>query len=115
MSEKSITLKALLKNIDAKIAHIEDITADNRAVIIKLVKQNNQIVSFLRNLRFEEDVDDYRDISVEFPSNVKKVSRFKQLKELVEEFMTKHKDLKEFEEELKKHRDKITPGEFGES
>ena len=31
----------MLEMIDAKIEHIEDITADNRAVIIKLVKQNN--------------------------------------------------------------------------
>ena len=41
------TIKEMLKMIDAKIEHIEDITADNRAVIIKLVKQSNQIVQFL--------------------------------------------------------------------
>ena len=29
--------------------------------------------------------------------------------------MEKHKDLKEFEEELKKHKDKLTPGTIGES
>ena len=39
----------------------------------------------------------------------------KKLKELVEEFMVNHKDLKEFEEELKKYKGDITPGEFGES
>ena len=37
------------------------------------------------------------------------------IKELLDEYMAKHKDLKEFEEELKKHRDDITPGEIGES
>ena len=37
MSEQ--TIKEMLKMIEAKIEHIEDITADNRAVIIKLVKQ----------------------------------------------------------------------------
>ena len=33
------TLHELLLMIDAKLNHIEDISADNRAVIIKLVKQ----------------------------------------------------------------------------
>ena len=32
------TIKEMLKTIDAKIEHIEDISADNRAIIIKLVK-----------------------------------------------------------------------------
>ena len=39
----------------------------------------------------------------------------KHLKELVEEYMDKAKDLKEFEKELKKHKDKVTPGQVGES
>ena len=38
-----------------------------------------------------------------------------ELKELVEEYMDKAKDLKEFEEELKKNKDKLTPGQIGES
>ena len=29
--------------------------------------------------------------------------------------MDKKKDLKEFEEELKKHKDKLTPGQVGEA
>ena len=33
----------------------------------------------------------------------------------VEEYMDKHEDLKEFEKELQKHKDKITPGTIGES
>ena len=40
----------MLENIDIKINHIEDMVADSRAVIIKLVKQNNKIVQFLKNL-----------------------------------------------------------------
>ena len=46
MSEQ--TIKEMLKMIDAKIEHIEDITADDRALIIKLVKQGNTIVKFLK-------------------------------------------------------------------
>jgi len=37
------------------------------------------------------------------------------LKELVEDFMERHDELKEFEEELKKHKDQLTPGTIGES
>ena len=44
------TIKDMLKMIDAKIEHIEDISADNRAIIVKLVKQSNQIVQFLKQL-----------------------------------------------------------------
>ena len=38
-----------------------------------------------------------------------------ELKELVEDFMDKQEDLKEFEEELKKNKHQLTPGEIGES
>ena len=47
------TIKEMLEMIDAKIEHIEDINADNRAIIVKLVKQNNQIIQFLKSLELE--------------------------------------------------------------
>ena len=64
MSNKSITIKEMLKNIDAKIEHIEDIVADNRNIIIKLVKQGNQIVNFLRDVEdsYETDINDFSDL-----------------------------------------------------
>ena len=34
---------------------------------------------------------------------------------LVQEFMDKHKDLQELEQELKKHKDDINPGQIGEA
>ena len=49
------TIKEMLEMIDAKIEHIEDISADNRAIIVKLVKQSNTIVKFLRNLEVQVD------------------------------------------------------------
>ena len=49
------TIKEMLEMIDAKIEHIEDISADNRAIIVKLVKQSNTIVQFLRNLELQVD------------------------------------------------------------
>ena len=111
------TIKEMLEMIDAKIEHIEDITADNRAVIIKLVKQNNQIVTFLKQLELHEVSDEFEDITSPPISEEEKLRfhKMEDLKEMVEDFMDKHKDLKEFEEELKKNKDKLTPGTIGES
>ena len=105
-------MKEMLEMIDAKINHIEDITADNRAIIIKLVKQNNQIVEFLKQIDIEDVTDEYSDISFTKKEDSEKI---KKVQELLEEFRSTSKDLKEFEEELKKHKDKLTPGQVGES
>ena len=52
------TLHELLLMMDAKLNHLEDISADNRAIIVKLVKQSNQIVNYLKQLEIEV-VEDY--------------------------------------------------------
>jgi uncharacterized coiled-coil protein SlyX len=108
------TLHELLLMMDARLKHIEDISADNRAIIVKLVKQSNQIVNYLKQLEIEV-VEDY---GIEEPpplgSNLPK-EKLVELKELFEEFNNKKDELKEFEEELKKHKDKLTPGQVGES
>ena len=111
------TIKEMLKMIDAKIEHIEDITADNRAVIIKLVKQSNQIVKFLKQLELHEVSDEFEDITSPPISEEEKLrsNKMEELKELVDEYMDKQQDLKEFEEELKKNKDMLTPGQVGES
>ena len=57
------TIKEMLEMIDAKIEHIEDITADNRAIIIKLVKQSNQIVQFLKQIEIADVTDEFEDIT----------------------------------------------------
>ena len=110
------TLHELLLMIDAKLNHLEDISADNRAIIVKLVKQSNQIVEFLRNL--EIDIDEQYGIEspISFSDSLQTDSnKIEELKELWEDFKSKREDLKEFEEELKKHKDKLTPGQVGES
>ena len=108
------TLHELLLMMDARLKHIEDISADNRAIIVKLVKQSNQIVEYLKQLEIEV-VEDY---GIEEPppigSNLPS-EKILELKELFEEFNSKKEDLKEFEKELKKHKDKLTPGQVGES
>ena len=111
MSDKSLTIKEILQDIDARIAHIEDISADNREVIIKLVKQSNQIVKFLRSI--EQEVDDL-DITTN-KMETKDIGKFSHIKDLIDEYMDQHKDLKELEEELKKNKDDITPGQIGEA
>jgi type II secretory pathway component GspD/PulD (secretin) len=110
-------LISLLEMIDAKIQHIEDMTADNRAVIIKLVKQSNQIVTFLKQIEIEDVTEDFADIGHDLVigEDKERSNKMEELKELVEEYMDKAKDLKEFEEELKKHKEKLTPGTIGES
>ena len=105
----------LLEDIDAKLAHIEDINADNRAVIIKLVKQSNQIVEFLKGVEIEaeeEIVSKIPDLPGEFKPETS--SRIVSLKELIDEFMERRKDLEEFEKELQKNKENITPGQVGE-
>ena len=111
------TMKEMLKMIDAKINHIEDITADNREVIIKLVKQSNQIVKFLSQIEIEDITDDYSDMSNLSLSKPEKVDyeRMEYIKNMVDTYMNKQKELKELEDELKKYKNEITPGQIGES
>ena len=109
------TLHELLLMMDAKLNHLEDITADNRAIIVKLVKQNNSIVEFLKKLELEvQEVEYGIEEPQPFGANLPK-DKMIELKELFEEFNSKKEDLKEFEKELKKHKDKLTPGQVGES
>ena len=85
------TIKEMLKTIDAKIEHIEDISADNRAIIIKLVKQSNQIVKFLKDLDFEiQNVYD-SDEQLNFNQNVSE-DKLLELKDLFDEFKSRKND-----------------------
>ena len=44
-----------------------------------------------------------------------KMKKAQELKEVLNEFMDKRKDLKEFEKELKKNKDMLTPGQVGDA
>jgi DNA repair exonuclease SbcCD ATPase subunit len=109
------TLHELLLMIDAKLNHLEDISADNRAIIVKLVKQSNQIVEFLRNLELEVQEMEY---GIEEPppigSNLPK-DKIEELKQLFDDFKSRKDELKEFEKELKRHKNKLTPGQVGDA
>ena len=110
--EKEDRLKKVLEDMSYSLNHIEDIMADDRELLVKLVKQNNTIVQYLKQLDVEM-VDEYGEpITKEEEQRIKKSE---ELKEVLDEFMTKRKDLKEFEEELKKNTDMLTPGQVGDA
>ena len=101
--------------MDARLKHIEDISADNRAIIVKLVKQSNQMVEFLKQLEIEvNDLEYGIEEPPSFGANLPK-DKLEELKELFDDFQSRKDELKEFEKELQKHKDKLTPGQVGES
>ena len=115
--EKDIKLEKVLKDMSYSLNHIEDTMADDRDFIIKLVKQTNQIVKFLSNIDIETVDDGYEssDFSTMSDNELINIKRSERIKDLLDEFMDKKENLKEFEEELKKHKDQLTPGQVGEA
>ena len=104
-----------LQDIDAKITHLEDATVDIRKIMIKLVKQGNQIVKFLNGFEVEDVTDEYTSKSPLSVGFNQKDDKFQAMKDLVDDYLSKQKDLAEFEKELKKNKDQLTPGIQGES
>jgi len=109
-------LKKVLQDMSYSLNHIEDIMADDRKILVNLVKQNNTIVDYLKQLEVDI-VEEYEnelvpELTEEEQTRIKKVEN---LKVVLDEFMSKKKDLKEFEKELKKHKDMLTPGQLGEA
>ena len=109
------TLHEILLDIKYRLNHLEDIEADNRAILVKLIKQNNSIVKFLAQIDVEPlGLEDMGLPSIKEEKSTNS-NRMKHIKELVDEFMDKAKGLKELEKELKKNKVMITPGQIGES
>ena len=117
MKDNDMKLRKVLKDMSHSLNHIEDIMADDREILIKLVKQNNTIVEFLKQIEIDEVPAEYEE-TFKIPlseEEEKKMKKFSKLKEVLDKFMDKRKDLIEFEKELKKHKDQLTPGQVGES
>ena len=110
------TLHEILLDIKYRLDHLEDMEADNRSLMVKLIKQSNSVVKFLAEIDVEPVNVEFEDMELP-PINNSTIEsgKVKSLKELIDEYVDKHKDLKEFEEELKKNKDDITPGQIGES
>ncbi len=113
-----ISIVEIIQDIDARLTHIEDMYMDNRELIVKLVKQGNTVVEFLKDFQIEPiDATDL-EIGMSLPpllDNEEKIKRTEGMKELIDDILERQDSLKEFEDELKKHKDKITPGQVGES
>ena len=105
----------IIQDIDFRLTHLEDIESDNRKLIVKLVQQGNTMVEFLKQFNIEEIDPTELEIGLELPElpslDEERMSRTVALKDIID----KHKDLKEFEEELEKYKNEITPGQVGES
>ena len=106
-----------VQDINARLTHLEDTSLDIREILVKLVKQGNQIIKFLKSFEVEDITDEYiskSPVGIGFTQKDND-NKFKAMKDLVDEYLNKQKDLAEFEKELKKHKDKLTPGIQGES
>ena len=60
------TLHEILLDIKYRLDHLEDIEADNRALIVKMIKQGNSIVRFLAKIDIEPVDGGFEDM--ELPS-----------------------------------------------
>ena len=111
------TLHEILLDIKYRLDHLEDIEADNRALIVKLIKQTNSIVKFLASIDIEPQDMGFEDMGLPPIKEDKSFDpeRIQHIKELIDEYMDKNKDLRELEKELKKHKDMLTPGQMGEA
>ena len=116
MENDDIKLKKILMDMSFSLNHIEDTMADDRALLVKLVKQNNTIVDYLKQLEVDI-VEEYENglVSELSEEEQKRMKKAQELKEVLSEFADKSKDLVEFEKELKKNKDKLTPGQVGEA
>ena len=113
-----ISIIEIIQHIDARLTHLEDIQMDNRELTVKLVKQGNTVVEFLKDFQIEELNPEDLEIGIglpPLPSYEDRMGRTTAIKELIDDILGRHSDLKEFEDELKKHRDKLTPGIVGKS
>ena len=113
-----VSIVEIIQDIDARLTHLEDIQMDNRELIVKLVKQGNIVVEFLKDFQIEELNPEDLQIGMNLPpllDSEERIERTSALKELVDDIIERHSDLKEFEDELKKHKGKITPGQVWEA
>ena len=113
-----LSIIEVIQDIAARLTHLEDMQMDNRDLIVKLVKQGNTVVQFLKDFQIEEIDPSELEIGMSLPplpSNEEKIERTEGLKELIDDILERQDSLREFEKELKKHKDKIVPGQVGES
>ena len=62
-----ISIVEIIQDIDARLTHIEDMYMDNRELIVKLVKQGNTVVEFLKDFQIEEIDPEDLEIGIGLP------------------------------------------------
>ena len=102
----------MLLLLNEKLNKMQATAKDNQTLLVELVKQNNNLFKFISNLEIEEVLEPTQEPY--FSSGYDEESG-QSLLELVKSLMDKKEELKEFEKELEKHKDKLTPGQIGES
>ena len=111
-----MTSKEIYQDIDTRLTHLEDATLDNREILIKLIQQGNKIVKFLKEFEVEDvNVDDEYLDRLPIKLDDGRHNKLMAIEDLIDEYLSKNKDLREFEKELKKHKDNLTPGIAGTS
>ena len=103
------TLHEILLDIKYRLEHLEDIEADNRTLIVKMIKQGNSIVKFLSQIDIETvGLDDMElpstDKFTKLPINENKIidsDRIKHIKEVLDEFAAQSGDPDEFYDTIK--------------
>ena len=115
-----VSIIEIIQDIDARLTHLEDMQIDNRELIVKLVKQGNTVVEFLKDFQIEpiDAADLEMEMGMSLPplnGNEERMNRTAALKDIIDDILERQSDLKEFEDELKKYKDQITPGQAGES
>ena len=113
-----ISIVEIIQDIDARLTHLEDMQTDNRDLTVKLVKQGNTVVEFLKDFQIEELNPEDLEIGIglpPLPGHEERMGRTTAMKELIDDILERQDSLREFEDELKKHKDKITPGQVGET
>ena len=113
-----ISVVQIIQDIDVRLTHLEDMQMDNRELIVKLVKQGNTVVEFLKDFQIEEISTEDLEIGIglpPLPDHEERISKTEGMKKLIDDILERQDSLREFEDELKKHKDKITPGQVGET
>ena len=94
-----ISIIEIIQDIDARLTHLEDMQMDNRELIVKLVKQGNTIVEFLKDFKIEEIDPDELELGMSLPplpDSEERIKRTEGLKELIYDILDRQDSLREF-------------------
>ena len=85
-----ISIVEIIQDIDARLTHIEDMYMDNRELIVKLVKQGNTVVEFLKDFQIEpiDAAELEMEMGMSLPplsDNESRIKRTSGLKNLIDE------------------------------